>query len=82
MLDDRDTIRFLLKVCRICYQLLITDQVQVTAVQEEIVTEDSKETFLKFEQFDETVSKLRLENLQICVFHEQSSFSTCLLRLW
>ena len=75
LLEDRDTIRFLLKICRLCLNLIKTDQEQVTAVQEVKVGDDGSETLLKFAQFDVTVPRLRLENFEICVFQDKNTFA-------
>ena len=72
LLEDRDTIRNFLKICRLCLDLVKTDQVQVTALQEVREGEGGAETLLKFEQFDITLNRLRLDNFNICVFQGNS----------
>ena len=74
LLEDRDTIRNFLKICRLCLEIIKTDQVQVTALQDVRDGEDSSETFLKFEQFDITLNRLRLANFDICVFQDRKTF--------
>merc|ERR1719438_322454 len=75
LLEDRDTIRNFLKICRLCLEILKTDQIQVTALQEVRDREDSApETFLKFEQFDITLNRLRLADFDICVFQDKKTF--------
>ena len=75
LLEDRDTIRNFLKICRLCLEILKTDQIQVTALQEVRDREDSSpETFLKFEQFDITLNRLRLADFDICVFQDKKTF--------
>ena len=75
LLNLQGTIRFLLKICKLCFNLIKTDQIQLTAVQESKTDEDGTETILRFEQFDIALSRLRLENFEICVFHEQNTFN-------
>ena len=74
LLEDRDTIRNFLKISRLCLEIIKTDQVQVTALQEVMDGEDSSESFLKFEQFEITLNRLRLANFDICVFQDKKTF--------
>ena len=74
LLEDRDTIRNFLKICRLCLEILKTDQVQVTALQEVRDGEDVSETFLNFQQFDITLNRLRLANFDICDFQDKKTF--------
>ena len=75
LLNLQGTIKFLLKICKLCFNLIKTDQIQLTAVQESKTDDEGTETILRFEQFDIALSRLRLENFDICVFHEQNTFN-------
>ena len=75
ILNDRPTMRFVLNLSRLCYNLVRTDQVQVTAVQEVKVKDDTSETVLVFEQFGVSLPRLRLTNFEIAVFQEKNPFN-------
>ena len=78
LLEDKNTLRFLLKVSKLCLNLITTDQEQVTAVQEVIKTTDDQDqevmvTLIKFEMFDITLSRARLESFSICEIQDKTS---------
>ena len=75
LLNDWPTMRFVLNLCKLCYNLVKTDQVQVTAVQEVKVKDDSSESVLVFEQFGVSLPRLRLTNFEIAVFQEKNPFN-------
>ena len=77
ILNDRPSMRFLLNLCKLCYHLVKTDQVQVqvTAVQDVKVKDETSETVLIFEQFGVSLPRLRLTNFEIVVFQEKNPFN-------
>ena len=77
ILNDRPTMKFFLNLCKLCYNLVKTDQVQVqvTAVQDVKVKDEGSESVLIFEQFGVSLPRLRLTNFEIAVFHEKNPFN-------
>ena len=75
ILSDPETMAFAQDLCRLCFNLLKTDQILVTAVVDVKVDEDKSQVLLIFEQFDIILPKLRLTNFEIAVFQEKSPFA-------
>ena len=76
ILTNAGIVAFVKDICKLSFQLLITDQVLVTAVLDTAQTEDEKpEAVIVFEQFDLTLPRNKLESCDLAVFQEQSPYN-------